>query len=111
NLGGKEDFQSLQAKGQVLMAMGKKAEYETLMDKAVKLPSAGVMDVHQYGRALLLSGNKEKAMEVFQYNFKAHPEDKFTPTVGLARGYTAVGDKKNAVKYWEMAIKNIPDNQ
>jgi hypothetical protein len=33
---------------------------------------------------------KEKAMEVFKYNFKAHPEDKFTPNVGLARGYTAI---------------------
>lgn len=56
-------------------------------------------------------GNKAKAMEVFQYNFKAHPEEKFTPTVGLARGYSAMGDKKNAIKYWELAIKNIPENQ
>jgi hypothetical protein len=22
-----------------------------------------------------------------------------------------VGDKKNAIKYWELAIKNIPENQ
>jgi tetratricopeptide (TPR) repeat protein len=111
NLGGTEDFPALQAKGQVLMAMGKTADYEALMDKAIKLPSAGTMAVHQYGRSLLASGNKEKALEVFLYNFKAHPEDKFTPTVGLARGYSAVGDKKNAIKYWELAIKNIPENQ
>jgi len=31
--------------------------------------------------------------------------------VGLARGYTAMGDKKNAIKNWEIAIKNAPDNQ
>jgi len=48
---------------------------------------------------------------VFKLNAKNHPEDKFTPNVGLARGYTALGDKKNAIKYWELAIKNLPENQ
>ncbi|MEQ8425490.1 MAG: hypothetical protein RIA63_12320, partial [Cyclobacteriaceae bacterium] len=47
----------------------------------------------------------------FKLNAKLHPEDKFTPNVGLARGYTAIGDKKNAVKCWETAIKNLPENQ
>ena len=31
--------------------------------------------------------------------------------VGLARGYTAVGDTRNAIANWEIAIKNIPENQ
>ena len=50
-------------------------------------------------------------MEVFKYNSQRFPEEKFTPNVGLARGYTALGDSKNAIKYWELAIKNIPENQ
>lgn len=50
-------------------------------------------------------------MEVFKLNLKMHPEDKFTTNVGLARGYEAMGDNKNAVKYWETALKNIPENQ
>ena len=46
-------------------------------------------------------------MDYFQLNRKHHPEDKFTTsTSGLARGYTAMGDKKNAIKNWEIAIKN-----
>src|SRR5688572_13836019 len=49
NIGGQEDFSSLQAKATVLMAMGKNSDYEALMDKAIKLPSASVMNVHQYG--------------------------------------------------------------
>lgn len=108
---GREDFNSLSTKAQVLMAMGKDADSEVVMDKAIKHPTASVSAVHQYARTLLVSGKKEKAMEVFKYNFKAHPEDKFTPNVGLARGYTALGDKKNAIKHWEAAIKNIPENQ
>lgn len=108
---GQEDFNTLQTKSNVLAALGREAEAETVMNKAIKHPTANVGAVHQYGRALLAAGKKEKAMEIFQYNAKAHPEEKFTPNVGLARGYTAMGDKKNAIKYWEIAIKNIPENQ
>ena len=111
NIGGVEDFFTLQTKSMVLQAMGKKTESNIVMDKAIKLPTANVAAIHQYGRSLLAAGEKEKAMEVFQFNAKTHPEEKFTPNVGLARAYTAKGDKKNAIKYWELAIRNLPENQ
>lgn len=111
NIGGVEEFFTLQTKAMVLNAMDKKPEAGMVMDKAIKMPSATVPAIHQYGRTLLAAGQKEKAMEVFQYNAKTHPEEKFTPNVGLARGYTAIGDTKNAIKHWELAIKNIPENQ
>ncbi len=108
---GQENFNTLSTKSQVLMAMGKNAEASTVMDKAIKLPDANVQAIHQYGRTLLNAGQSQKALEIFQYNFKTHPQEKFTTYVGLARGYTAVGDKKNATKNWEIAIKNLPENQ
>lgn len=108
---GVENFQTLQTKAQVLQAMSRESDANVVMEKAIKLPTATVQDVHQYGRTLLAAGKKEKAMEIFQYNSKTHPEEKFTPNVGLARGYTAMGDKKNAIKYWEVALKNVPENQ
>jgi tetratricopeptide (TPR) repeat protein len=108
---GRENFTSLSTKAQVLTAMGRDADSDAVMDKAIKHNTATVGAIHQYARTLLGAGKKEKALEVFKYNFKAHPEDKFTPNVGLARGYTAVGDKKNAIKHWEAAIKNLPENQ
>lgn len=111
-MGGKEEMATFQAKAAVLRAMGKDADADALMDKAVKLPSTSVLDIHQYGRGLLNAGKKEKAMEVFKYNAEKNlATDKFTPNVGLARGYTAMGDTKNAIKHWEEAIKNIPENQ
>lgn len=110
--GGREEFGTLRAKAAVLTAMGKESDAEVLMQKALNLPDATAPIVHQYGRSLLNAGKKEKAMEVFQLNYKKNlATDKFTPNVGLARGYTALGDKKNAIKYWEEAIKNIPDAQ
>jgi tetratricopeptide (TPR) repeat protein len=108
---GKEDFNSLQTKAIVLEAMGKDADAESIMKKAINHPTATVQSVHQYGRTLLQNGKKDKALEVFKMNRQKHPEDKFTTYVGLARGYTAVGDKKNAIKNWEMAIKNLPEDQ
>lgn len=108
---GQENFFTLQTKANVLNAMGKGTEAEALMMKAINHPTASVGQIHGYGRSLITAGKNEKALEVFKTNQKLHPEDKFTPNVGLARGYNAVGDKKNAIKYWELAIKNIPENQ
>ncbi|MBT1701238.1 tetratricopeptide repeat protein [Fulvivirgaceae bacterium PWU4] len=108
---GREEFGTFQTKATVLRALKKDAEAEALMDKAINHATANVQAVHQYGRSLLAEGKKEKALEVFKLNRQRNPDDKFTTIVGLARGYTAVGDTKNAIKNWELAIKNIPDNQ
>ncbi|MEO8474531.1 MAG: DUF2911 domain-containing protein [Chryseolinea sp.] len=107
----RKDYSTLSTKGMVLTAMGKDQEAADVMAMAIKEPSASIQDIHQYGRFLLNAGKKEKAMEVFQHNRKQHPEDKFTTYVGLARGYTALGDKKSAIKNWETAIKNLPEDQ
>lgn len=108
---GREIFTTLQTKAQVLTAMGKEQEAETVMQKALKHPTASVTEVYQYGRSILSSGKSEKALGIFKLNKQLHPEDNFITHVGLARGYAAVGDKKNAIKNWEIAIKNTPANQ
>ena len=108
---GIENFNTLQTKAQVLKALDRIKESEEIMDKAVNHKTATVQNIHFYGRSLLAEGNSDKAMEIFLKNKKLHPEDKFTPNVGLARGYAATGDTKKAIKYWELAISNIPENQ
>jgi tetratricopeptide (TPR) repeat protein len=108
---GVENFTTHQTRASLLEALGKQQEATAEMDKAIKDPSASAQDIHQYGRSLLQAGKNDKAMEIFKYNAKTHPEEKFTTNVGLARGYTALGDKKNAIKYWEVALKNLPENQ
>jgi tetratricopeptide (TPR) repeat protein len=108
---GRENFATLQTKAQVLTAMGRDADADVVMQKAIKHPTASNIEVYQYGRGLLTAGKTEKAMEIFKLNQKLHPDDKFINNVGLARSYTALGDKKNAIKYWELAIKNVPANQ
>ncbi|HPM31623.1 MAG TPA: DUF2911 domain-containing protein [Chryseolinea sp.] len=108
---GVENFNTLQTKSMVLDALGKTAEADASMDKAIKHPTATVQSIHQYGRTLLAAGKKEKALEVFKLNKQLNPKDTFTTYVGLARGYTALGDKKNGIKNWEIVIKNLPADQ
>jgi tetratricopeptide (TPR) repeat protein len=108
---GREEFNTLQTKAMVLQAMKKETEAEAVMMKAINHPTANLQAIHQYGRTLLAAGKGQKALEVFKLNRQRHPEDTFTTYVGLARGYTAIGDKKNAIKNWEIAIKNLPADQ
>jgi tetratricopeptide (TPR) repeat protein len=105
---GSEDFSTVQTKADVLQAMGKTDEADKLMDHAFQLTGADLLPVHIYGMRLLGAGRKEKAIEVFKLNQKRHPEDKFWANLGLARAYTATGDKAQAIKSWEIVLQNIP---
>src|SRR5258708_37233158 len=52
-LGGKREFSTLQAKSNVLLAMGKNADADALMQEAIHSSDATAGAIHQYGRGLL----------------------------------------------------------
>jgi hypothetical protein len=108
---GHRDFSTLGTKAAVLTALGRTAEADKTMDEAMRLPGTEAMAIHQYGMRLLAAQRKERAMTVFQFNRAQHPADTFVTYVGLARGYTAAGDTKNAIANWEIALKNVPADQ
>jgi hypothetical protein len=108
---GSEDFSTVQTKADVLQAMGRTDEADKLMDHAFQLTGADLLPVHIYGMRLLGAGRKEKAIEVFKLNQKKHPEDKFWAPLGLARAYTATGDKALAIKNWETVLQNVPEDR
>ena len=108
---GVEDFSTLSTKAAVLEAMGREADAEATMAKAVRIVGTPVLQIHSYGMRLLNAKKNEKALEVFKLNQQVHPEEKFFTFVGLARGYTAVGDKANAIKNWEIALQNVPESR
>ena len=104
---GQKNWTTLSAKGTVLNAAGKTDEAIAIMDEAILLPGANAFAIHGYGRQLIAGGNKDKALEVFKHNHKKH--DGVWPTnYGLARGYSAVGNYKQALKYLELAKENVP---
>ncbi len=108
---GREDFSTLGTKAAVLQALGRGAEADTTMDRAIRLPATSSVSVYQYCARLLAAGRKERALEVAMLNAQQHPEEKFWTYIGLARAYTAVGEKNNAIKNWETALLNVPASQ
>jgi len=57
-----------------------------------------------------LSKNKNKeALKLYTFNAKKFPEEIFMINVNFAKAYTALGNKKKAIKHWEIALKNMPD--
>jgi tetratricopeptide (TPR) repeat protein len=105
-----EDFSTLSTKAAVLDAMGRESEADTVMQKALHLPGTDAYSVYAFGMGLLRKDKKDKAMSTFLFNQQQHPQDKFWTSLGLARGYTALGDKKKAIANWEIVLQNIPAN-
>ena len=78
------------------------------MAQAMDHPSAQPFEIHQYGRRLLAAGKAKEALAVFQKNAERF-KDAWPVHVGLARGYSAIGDYKTALKHAEIAVKQAPD--
>jgi tetratricopeptide (TPR) repeat protein len=106
NFGGNQEFQTFVTKAAILEKLGRNDEAAALIRSA--LPMANMNEVHQYGRTLLQQKKNKEAMEIFQLNHKNHPKQ-FTTLVGLARGYSANGDLKNALKYAKQSLPLSPN--
>lgn len=106
-----KNFTSMQLKSQILSAMNRTSEADAIMKEAIDNLNPTMQEIHQYGRYLLTAGKNQEALEIYKLNRQRYKEDTFTTYVGLARGYAAVGNKKEAIKNWEIALKNIPENQ
>jgi tetratricopeptide (TPR) repeat protein len=106
SFGGANQFTAQATKAQVLYKLGRQAEGDAIMKTA--LPLASMVELHQYGRSLLTQKKPKEAMEVFQMNYKKNPAE-FTTMVGMARGYSANADYKNALKFASQALPLAPN--
>lgn len=106
---GQENFQTLSILAMAQEAAGKAAESQATREKALNHPTASATDLHQYARQLLNQGKKEEALRVWELNAKRN-KDAWPVYVGLARGYSAVGRYKDALKYAKLALAQAPDD-
>jgi hypothetical protein len=106
---GEANFTTLSTKAQVLMKLGRNQDANTVMDTAIKLPSATPIAIHTYGRQLLAAKKVDEALAVFQYNATRY-KDQWPVHVGLARGYAAKGDNKQALEHAKRAVEQAPDS-
>jgi hypothetical protein len=107
---GVENFETLNTLAQAQEAAGKTADAATTRQRALNHHTAGPIELHQYGRQLMAQGKKEEALKVFELNAKRHP-NAWPVNVGLARGYSAMGRYKEALKHAKLALAQAPDDQ
>ncbi len=108
SIGIQESFNNLSVKAQLLAKKGEEAQASELMAKAMEMGNAG--QIHNYARQLLTQGKKEEALVAFKKNVEKNPETWFVE-LGLARGYSALGDFDNAVKNMKLAVDKAPEAQ
>ena len=101
-------FANLNIKSNILAKQGKTDAAASTMQEALALGS--VFELHGYGRQLIAQGQKEKALEVFKKNAKQN-KGSWPVDYGLARGYSAVGKYKTALKHLKIAEGRAPDPQ
>ena len=106
---GEENFKTLSLKAQVLTKLGRETEAKPVMETALHSPTATPLDIHLYGRQLLNEKKTSEAMQIFQYNAERNG-DAWPVHVGLARGYAAMGDAKQALEHAKKALPQAPDD-
>ena len=105
---GQKNFFTLQTKATVLTAMERTDDAIAVMEEAIHHPTAGVFQIHTFGRQLIAQGQPQKALEIFEYNAEKHPNT-WPVHLGLARGYSALGEYKKALKHAKIAQGNVPE--
>jgi len=105
---GEANFTTLSNKAQLLEKLGRKEDAKATMDLAIHHRSATPLDLHQYGRQLLGEKKNQEALEIFKLNNERNG-DTWPVHVGLARGYSANGDLKQALDHARKALEQAPD--
>ncbi|MEA2413698.1 MAG: hypothetical protein QOI58_355 [Thermoanaerobaculia bacterium] len=105
---GRKNFTNLMTLADAQDANGKSADAAKSRDEAMNDPSTTVFDLHGYGRQLIAKGKGAEALKVFQLNAKRNP-GVWPTNGGLARGYSAVGNYPEALKYAKLALAQAPD--
>ena len=101
-------FPLYNSKGNVLAALGKKDEADALMKEAINLPDATAGQIVNYGRTLITQTRPKDAMVAFEVGYKRYPTASVA-LMGMARGYSANGDNKKALKFAQDALKAETD--
>lgn len=103
---GEKNFRSLSTKAAVLTKLNRAAEAKKVMDEA--LPLGSMLDIHFYGRQLIIQKDAKEAFKVLKLNYDKYPKE-FTTNVGMGRAYSALGDYKKAIPYLKIALPLSPD--
>lgn len=104
---GESNFLTLSTYAGLLERLNRKKEADSVMQKA--LPLATLLQLNSYARTLTRMKENKRAFEAYKMNYDKYPQDGNT-TIGMVRGYFAIGDTKEALKYAEKALEIFTDS-
>ena len=100
--GGTRNFETWQTKAAILDSLGRKAEGEEAMKRAMSYVDD--LQGYVYGCTLVNAKRPQEAFEIFKMIYDKFPNSLFT-NIGMATGYSALGDYKTALTW---ALKALP---
>jgi hypothetical protein len=100
--GGTRNFDPWQTKAAILDSLGRRPEAAEAMKQA--LSYVDDFQGYVYGVTLINAKRPQEALEIFKMTYDKYPNTLFT-NVGMAAGYSAVGDYKKALGF---AMKALP---
>jgi tetratricopeptide (TPR) repeat protein len=100
NNNGRHSFQAWRTKAIVLDSLGRTDEASEAMKSA--LPWGDVLELYLYGKLLAKQKKGKEAFEVFKMGNERSPDD-FIANLGMARGYSALGEYKKALTFAKRA--------
>jgi tetratricopeptide (TPR) repeat protein len=98
-------FATLNVKSNILKAIGKTADADSMMNKAVEI--ANENELNLYGYTLLNAGQHDKAIEILTLNTKRFPKSANTFD-SLGEAFATKGDKKNAILNFKKSLSMNP---
>jgi tetratricopeptide (TPR) repeat protein len=101
-------FDNQMTKARVLEALGQKDEATAVRNKA--LDTGTVIQVHSYGRQMMIAGHQQQGLEAFQVNIKKDPNNWIVHSE-IARTAVSKGDYDTAVKEMKLCLAGAPDPQ
>ncbi len=98
-------FNTFTTKSNVMKAMGKTADADSFMNRALAIATEAELNL--YGYNLLNAGQQDKAIEIFILNTKRFPKSANTFD-SLGEAYVTKGDKKNAIVSFKKSLSMNP---
>ncbi len=106
-LGGIERFEAIAIKAGLLEKLGRVREADILIEDGLSM--AKTVEVHNYGRQLLAQKKTDKALEIFEYNFKKN-QGAWPTHVGMMRALSAKGRFPEALEHAKEALKQAQND-
>ncbi len=105
---GDANFTTLSTQSGLLEKLGQKQKADSVMKKAIPMATSA-LPLYLYARNLVRQKKNKEAFEIYKIANDKYPKEVYGP-LGMARGYAALGNTKEALKYADKVLTMVEDS-